>query len=219
MRSKFFLLDNAKNKILNKKILFTFIFCLFIIFQISFSNFIYYTYALPDNIKITTNSTPIFEEANTESEIIASAYYGDIFEVISADNQFYFVKISDSLNGYVLMAYSNDATLKDIPLFLDTNGYITKQTKVFDFVENEYIETIFSLEKNTKIKIVDGLNTEKKYTKISFEQNNNILTYYVPTNTIEADGISKRTIIAIMLIVSSATLFWIFYSFFKGKTN
>lgn len=175
---------------------------------------------LPENVKIISNSIKIYQTADVNSEVLGTAYYGEIFEVVSVQNDFYEIIVSEDVFGYILMAYALDSSIKSPLIHLDTNATLTETSSVFRLVGGEYLEVDdISLEKNTRIKVLDGYDINKEYCKVSFTFQDEIFTYYLLTENIDPDGIGSRFIVAISLIVVCVSIFLILYSFFKGRVR
>jgi len=176
-----------------------------------------FSFEQPEQVKIIMNSVYVYENADRSSNVIGRAYHKEIYNVLSLEENFYKIEFNSD-SGYILTAYAMDATILSPIINLDTNASLIKDSEVYRFADNEYkaVENI-KLDAGTRIKILSGYDTSKQYRHISFLFNEEVLTFYIPTENIVADGISARAIIAIMLIIVCITLFLILYSFLRGK--
>lgn len=172
----------------------------------------------PPNIKVITNTAKIFELPNLASEVLQTAIYNDEFTVVNITENFYKIQVNETEQGYVLTAFCMDSNLAPLEVFLDTNATITLESDLFLLSGSQYLKVNnLYLPTETRIKLINGFNETSLYTKASISLNGESFTYYIPTENIDPDGISTRTIIAFMLIITSVTIFLILYSFFKGK--
>lgn len=172
----------------------------------------------PEKIKIILNKVSVYEEASTDSEIIGQAFYGEVFNVISTQNEFYEIEFAEEVYGFVLTAYALDTQIKSPKIILDTNASLTKSSFVYELKNNEFIKiNDIVLDATTRIKILEGYDVNKTYCKASFDFEDEILTYYFLTDNISPDGVSPRFITAIMLIIVCVSIFLILYSFFRGR--
>ncbi|MDD4815767.1 MAG: hypothetical protein PHQ62_01335 [Clostridia bacterium] len=173
---------------------------------------------LPTEVKITSNTTKIFETADIHSTVLATARYNDKFAVLDIEENFYKIQFGEEQEGFVLTAFSMDSSKMPLEVFLDTNAVLIAESELYILngsqlllVNNLYLPA------ETRIKLVNGFNEISEYTKASVSINGETFYYYILTENIDPDGISTRTIIALMLIVTTVTIFLILYSFFKGK--
>ncbi|MDD2227548.1 MAG: SH3 domain-containing protein [Clostridia bacterium] len=175
------------------------------------------TFSSPERVKVIMNSVYVYENADTNSNPIGKAYFKDIYNVLSVEGDFYKIEFND-VSGYILTAYAMDATILSPIINLDTNASLIKDSEVYRLIDNEYeaVEDI-KLDAETRVKVLSGYDANKPYCYTSFSLNDEILTFYIPTENIVVDGISTRAIIAITLMVTCITIFLILYSFLRGK--
>jgi len=172
----------------------------------------------PPNIKVETNTAKIFEEPSLTSEVLQIAIYNDVFTVINITESFYKIQVSETEQGYILTAFCMDSERVPLEVYLDTNATIMLESDLFLLSGSQYIKVNnLYLPTETRIKLINGFNETSLFAKASISLNGEVFTYYIPTENIDPDGISTRTIIAFMLIITSVTIFLILYSFFKGK--
>lgn len=168
----------------------------------------------PEKVKVIQNSICIYAEASITSEIIKdNCLYGTELSVFSdfENDKFYKVHTlsivngaTDSDYGYVLKAYVLDTTISSPAKKLQDNASVKNdETAVFSKVGDSYIkvETI-SLSKGTKIQILDGYDQNKTYCLVCFENEGNLVNYYIETKNIEVYGINYSVIVAIMTLIT-----------------
>lgn len=178
---------------------------------------------LPESVRVITVSTRIYNSASLDDikmdgEQEVRAVHGDVFSVLSltvAENSFYEISYNGA-SAYILKAHVLDTSVKSSNVKLDTNASLRLETMVYEYNGTSFSETGITLESGTRIKLLDGLNQDADYTRISFELNEETLTYYVPTSNITADGMSAAGITAITLIIACTSLLLILFGF-KGR--
>ena len=178
---------------------------------------------LPESVRVITVSTGIYNSAslsdpmmNGEEEV--KAFHGETFKVkslIVAENSFYEI-VYNNASAYILKAHVLDTKINSNNIKLDTNAVLRIDAKVYEYNGENYSEIDYVLEKGTRIKLLDGIDNTLEYTRISFELNEETLTYYVPTTAISPDGMSAGGITAIALIITCTSLLLILFGF-KGK--
>ena len=179
--------------------------------------------SLPESVRVITVSTRIYNSASLDDikmggEQEVRAVHGDVFSVLSltvAENSFYEISYNGA-SAYILKAHVLDTSVKSSNVKLDTNASLRLETMVYEYNGTSFSETGITLESGTRIKLLDGLNQDADYTRISFELNEETLTYYVPTSNITADGMSAAGITAITLIIACTSLLLILFGF-KGR--
>lgn len=175
--------------------------------------------SFPEKVKIIMNCVSVYESANLNSNTIGNAFFKEIFNVIAIEENFYKIEYNSTI-GYILTAYAMDFSISSPIINLDTNASLIRDSYVYEYNNEQHkyeiVEDI-KLKANTRIKILSGYNLNKEYCKVSFQVDEEILTFYILTTNILTDGINSRTIIAITLIVVCITIFLILYSFFRGK--
>ena len=169
------------------------------------------------NLTVITNSCNIYEEPSKESKILKQVYFGDT--LIMLDENFYvsgvlkFYKITyDGISGYVIA----NAVVYDIHTLkkeLDPNAKILKEdVNVYsannDIEENKIkingVEVL--LKQYQEVKIIDGYDKKKEFTKIMFEYDGQILTGYIETNKLLVEGFNKNIILAIFIFILTASI-------------
>jgi len=176
------------------------------------------TSEMPEKIKITLNKVKVYETSSLDSEIIGQAFYGEVFNVVTKQNEFYEIEFSAEIYGFVLTAYALDVQIKSPKIFLDTNASLIKSSFAYELKDSEFIKMDdFFLETTTRIKILEGYDINKTYCKASFDFEDEVFTYYFLTDNINPDGIGSRFVTAIMLIIVCVSIFLILYSFFRGR--
>lgn len=175
---------------------------------------------LPEKVRVVTVSTTLYASASTDDPIISdginvSARHGDEFVVIALSTpEFYEVEYNGG-SAFVLKAHVLDSLVASKNIKLDTNAVIKKEAIIYNLAGTEFVPTEMKLEKDTRVKLLDGLKNGE-YTRISFELEEKTYTYYVKTDTIKADGFSAGAITAISLIICSVSIILILFGL-KGK--
>ena len=177
---------------------------------------------LPQSVRVITVSTRIYNlpslsnpMLNGEEEV--RAQHDDVFNVLSMiveENTFYEIEFNES-SAYILKAHVLDTKVNSSNVKLDFNATLIEDVSVYELVEDSYNKVDITLLKGTRIKLLDGLDTSKEYTRASFEIDEQTLTYYMPTSSNKADGMSATGITAIALIITCTSLLIILFGF-KG---
>lgn len=162
-------------------------------------------YSLPSTKK-DDNNTII-------STIDAEAIVTQIMvQTVLNDNEesFYLVKTQDGKIGYITtnQVSTNYASTKQEKIKCDaktrrqTTIYIT-DISTADYTEAELKELeLIELNKNTRVKLNETLNSTKKYTKITYQNDKNeTFTGYVLTADIDPDGLTVMQILGLTLVL------------------
>lgn len=170
----------------------------------------------PQKIKVVANQTIVYKEPSITSDIlIEKCVYGTIFDVVSDDaidyKLFYKISVVGLIEdqtitvGYVLKSHTLDNTISSPTKALDDNATIkTDNAVVYELVDQQYIATQKTLAKDTKIRVLDGYDSSKEYTHISFAENDTIVLYYVKTADVQVYGVNYSLIVAIMTLITCA---------------
>lgn len=168
--------------------------------------------------------TPDAKEAN----VVATYSYGKVLNVINFSVagvnglEFVQVEISDVagvLEGYVLKSQVLDASVSSPQKRLDSNANLKEESFVYVLNGNTYEKTETLLPANTKVKILSGYNTSNEYTQIQYQnQNGDIVTAYVKTQSLKTSGISRTLIGSVLIIVTTVSLVLIIFGL-KGKKH
>ena len=204
------------------------IICSLLFLGSNFASSFAYATNIPSQIK-TTLTTNIYEQANIKSNIIKQLETGVVLNVDTAflNNTFYKISIYNIVEnsqetdfGYVMKAHCLDASINSPQKQLDYNAKIKNDNAYvfeYDQITNSYNKVNISLNKNTKIKILDGYDKNKTYTYISFyNEDDDIVSYYVKTTDISVDGINYSVIVAISTLRTCAVIISIVFGL-KGK--
>ena len=189
----------------------------------------------PEQIYVTLE-TPLYESPNINASLIKEndeTIYLSVGTVLNVDQDFsdktfYKVKIYNIVQtanqndtAYILIAHTLDNEYKSLQKRLDYNAVVkTDNAKIYKLNPNtnNYEETNITLSKDKKIRILDnGYEKNKEYTYISFYSNDNqIVSYYIKTADIHADGISYTIIAACLTLFACASIVLILLGI-KGK--
>ncbi len=204
------------------------IICSLLFLGSNFASSFAYATNIPSQIK-TTLTTNIYEQANIKSNIIKQLETGVVLNVDTEflNDTFYKISIYNIVEnsqetdfGYVMKAHCLDASINSPQKQLDYNAKIKNDNAYvfeYDQITNSYNKINISLNKNTKIKILDGYDKNKTYTYISFyNEDDDIVSYYVKTTDISVDGINYSVIVAISTLITCAVIISIVFGL-KGK--
>ena len=199
------------------------IICSLLFLGSNFASSFAYATNIPSQIK-TTLTTNIYEQANIKSNIIKQLETGVVLNVDTAflNDTFYKISIYNIVEnsqetdfGYVMKAHCLDASINSPQKQLDYNAKIKNDNAYvfeYDQITNSYNKVNISLNKNTKIKILDGYDKNKTYTYISFyNEDDDIVSYYVKTTDISVDGINYSVIVAISTLITCAVIIYIVF--------
>ena len=205
------------------------IICSLLFLGSNFASSFAYATNIPSQIK-TTLTTNIYEQANIKSNIIKQLETGVVLNVDTAflNNAFYKISIYNIVEnsqetdfGYVMKAHCLDASINSPQKQLDYNAKIKNDNAYvfeYDQITNSYNKINISLNKNTKIKILDGYDKNKTYTYISFyNEDDDIVSYYVKTTDISVDGINYSVIVAISTLITCAVIISIVFGLKRKK--
>lgn len=189
--------------------------------------------SLPENVRIIYNYAYIYnadenvvestEKENQSSLIEKVALLYETYKVVDQTSKMYKIEFENdeqTLNGYIYKSAVIDNLLRSPEKYLQTNATITKKANIFK-KENDMFEKVenLSLEKGSKVRLLETLSNKNKYTLISFNHENSILVYYVETQTIKADGISRSILTAITLIIVSISAGSVLFTIFKRNNK
>ena len=170
----------------------------------------------PEKVKVVADQTIVYKQPSITSDIlIAKCEYGTVFDVISDDSIDYklFHKVSvvgmledETIQfGYILKAHTLDIQVTSPTKALDDNGVIRNDNAVvYELVDNQYVQTEKTLKKDTKIRVLDGYDSSKEYTFVSFLENDILVSYYVKTADVQVFGVNYSLIVAIMTLITCA---------------
>ena len=170
----------------------------------------------PTKIRVVANQTIIYKEPSITSDVIISnCVYGTVFDVVSDDTidykLFYKISIAGMVQdqtiefGYILKSHTLDCEIYSPKKVLDDNAVVkTDNAVVYQLVNNEFVATQKTLAKDTKLRVLDGYDSKKEYTFVSFLENDDIVSYYLKTSDVDAHGINYSLIVAIMTLITCA---------------
>ena len=210
------------------------IFCLLL--PISGKSFVMASSDIPEKV-VVSQSTYIYKDADIKGEILKdnTGKYITlkqsttlIIDTTFFDSMFYKFCLENIVDGktsddygFVLIAHTVDYDKQSPQKKLDSNASVkNNNSEIFtkDTTENDkYIKTDITLKKGTKVKILDGYNKDKQYTYISFyDENNNIVSYYIQTKDLAVSGVNYSLIVGIMSLITCVSIILILFGI-KGK--
>ena len=181
-----------------------------------------------DYVKALYSTVVVFSEPNiaTASEI-AEVTYGtkfllkDVNQIDGDDGlKYYLVELSNVENyteGYVLCSQVISIEYASPKRELSTNATLANDANVYTHVNSQYNDTGVILKAGERIKLLDGYIKELEYSRIQYKDlDGDIFTAYIKTENIKVSGISRTTIGAIIIIVSTVSLTLVLFGI-KGK--
>lgn len=179
------------------------------------------------NIFADCNVNVDFNSDGESLDIICTATYGETLTLLNLEQingqdgykYFYVNKVSgkNNLSGYVLCSNVILGNVSSPIKQLDVNAKTNNEAKVYTFNGSEYIETDGIIPKGQGIKILQGYNRGSEYTYIQYKlENQEIVCAYIKTADILVSGISKTTIGAIVIIITTISLVLLVFGL-KGR--
>lgn len=168
----------------------------------------------------TTENLQTLTQTQLGERTIKILYLHDVVRVESEENEFYKVEVeveNQTQQGYIYKAAVIDNNLKSPTKFLQTNASITENTFAFEKEGDTFTKTNLQIEKDTRIRLVEGYKTNVQYTRISFTKDGQVVTTYVETSLIKTDGVNRSILLAITLLTLSFSGIGILYKFLKRK--
>lgn len=156
------------------------------------------------------------------SDVIYQAAYGEELKLQSLDAitgddglKYYSVELTDGV-GYVLCSNVLNVKFSSPQKDLDANARLAKDAELYLLENAEYRQTGKLLSANEQIKLLEqGPN----FTKIQYKDaDGSILTVYVKTENIKQEGISRGTIGAIIIVVTTISIVLVVFGI-KGKNK
>lgn len=190
---------------------------------------------IPSQVRTLTR-TPLYVDCDVMSEFVKDNQNQDVYlkegtqlrvDTTFADTMFYkvytfnvYVGAGETDFAYVLISQTLDATITSPTQRLDTNATIKNDNvPVYRYYENDnsYSQTEINLKKDTKVRVLDGYDSSKKYTYISYQNENGTINYgYVLTSDLAVEGINYSIIVAISILIVCISLLLIIFGL-KGK--
>lgn len=181
---------------------------------------------LPTQIRVIFNQTRIYSTnklsgletlEDVQSITIRMAYLHEVFIVVDEIDDLYEIQLEEQ-NGYILKISVIDNSLSSPEAILQTNAKTTTEVFAYEKIGETYFKhEEITLQKDTRIRILDGYDKGKQYTLVSFEKENITYTYYVKTALIDPDGIDRTIILAITLILACVSGGLVLFKIFKPK--
>ena len=180
-------------------------------------------------VKSLYSGVKVLNEPNVdlENNVLLTLNYGDVLKlkqkdtIVGDDGSNYYiveVNIENVLQGYVLASFVNLVDNSSPIRNLDANAKTKSEAKIYSkTVDETFEETGETLNAGESIRIVDGYNSSKQYTRIQYKlENGEIAIGYIETSKIQISGVSRSTIGAIIIIVTTVSLVLIVFGI-KGK--
>ena len=172
-------------------------------------------------VKALFSTVNVFKDKNIEVDadgdnenldVVLTIKYGEKLLLASQSVEqgddglnYYKVKLSENLEGYVLYSNVLLSSISSPKKDLDHNATTNKKTTIYIYDGGRLQEQTTTLPSGEKIKILE-LGSEG-YSRIQYKDSDgDILTVYVKTADIKTSGISRTTIGAIIIIVTTISL-------------
>lgn len=185
-----------------------------------------YTYANSNSyVKVIYTSINAYSETNiAQANVVEIFEYGDKLKlqqdmaIVGEDGYSYFqIETSNGTTAYVFCSQVLLAEIESPKKDLDSNSSVKEDAKVYEIQNQQYKETAFIIKSGNRIKVLDGLDSSKEFTRIQFlDEDGQILTGYVKTTAIQQAGISRGTIGAIIIVVVTISLVLLVFGI-KGR--
>lgn len=168
-------------------------------------------YKLPnitsDCIKDSSNKI-IYLKTGTTLSIVQD--YTDTNDMFYKINIFGIIPEADETDtAFVLIAHTADISSKSPQKKLDYNAKVKNDNSIiYQKSGDNYIETSTVLNSGTNVRILDnGYKNKSEYTYISFYSNDNtIVSYYIKTTNLHADGINYTIIAACFTLFACVSI-------------
>lgn len=216
---------------------FSVILCFFILTVLS--NFLCIKCVNADSIeyKVILEKSAIVEVPNSslkEENIVCYLDYNNIVileseeEVLdqnAGSNLKYYKVVYNNKQGYILTGSVTSVSNKNLETKLQTNGKTNTESYVYIFVNNKYEKLKIAgsevvIKENTDIKLLEEYNSKNEYTKVSFKQNDDIISGYILTSNINVGGFNYVLVIVIfVLVIVFSTVIPIIIKNVKKKKN
>ena len=166
-------------------------------------------------VRVIYTTINVFDSANAGggANVVATAKYGDKLELFQngvvdgEDSLQYYIVVLSGGNVYVLASQVTPDEISSPQKELDTNAVLSSDSQIYKKNGDEFFETGEELKADTKIKVLDGLDYSKVYTRIQCQkEDGEIVVCYIKTNAIKKSGISRATIGAICIIVATVSI-------------
>lgn len=184
--------------------------------------------SLPNEVRVVFNQTRIYSVSDlasletieqVEGATIKKATLHEVFSVVGEIDDLYEIEL-ESGNGFISKIAVVDNEISSPQSILQTNAKTITDVFVYEKIGNTYYKhEEITLQKDTRIRILDGYSKGKDYTLISYEKENLTYSYYVKTALIDPDGIDRSIILAITLIVACVSGGLVLLKIFKPKTK
>lgn len=175
-------------------------------------------------VKAIYSTVCIFDgtDINT-SNLIAEVQYGTKLKLVQENSvlgqdgfNYYNIYWLDG-NGFVLCSQVLSTEWSSPQKELDSNASLKKDTYIYVQKNGEYEKTEIFIKQTQKIRIIDGYDSAKVYTKIQYKDIDGDLTYgYILTEDIQVSPISRIAIGAVIIVVTTISLVLVLFGI-KGK--
>lgn len=165
------------------------------------------------SIKIIVNECKIYQEADTSSAVYQTKIpHKTVLDATDYNEEFYFVTYS-SQTGYILKTCAMKSENSSPEKKLVFNAVTTQDCSIYKLENNNIVNTYFDkLAKGTEVKLVDGFDKNNKYTLVSFyDENSNIVSYYLETANLKTYGFPKSLFVAASLIITCTSIIFILF--------
>jgi hypothetical protein len=215
-----------------KKMFLILILSLFLFLGVNTSPQISFAATLPEQVRVVHNFARIFStsqnlEILSQQELdqvtIKLALLDDVFNVTGEEVEVYIISFEhnqENTTGYIFKSAVIDNSIKSPEIFLQTNATVTQNSSVYK-LENEVFEKVenITLEKGSQVRLQEKMSSKNTYTLVSFNHNGQRLNYYVETQNLKPNGVSRAILTAITLIFVSVSAGGILLGIFKRNNK
>jgi len=159
-----------------------------------------FSYASTEQIIINVSYTYLYKTADLDNHYDFKIYSNEKLNLVDSQPNYYEVTYTfedTNYYGYIKKEFASTYQ-PDQEIILVYNGKIINQTEVFDITTNSSLN--ITLDKNHEIYIYEAYDSDKEFTNIKFEYDNQIYVGKVATANISPNGVNKTFIIAISII-------------------
>lgn len=204
-------------------------FLLFAFFLAQFNGQVVFANQLPQTVRVIYTYANIYTQNETIIEatpkedratlVAKVAFLHDTFAVVAQTDKMFeieFEKDQATHTGFIYKSVVIDNSQKSPTKYLQTNATITKNAEVFKKEDGQFVKVAnITLEKGFEVRVLEEVSSKNEYTLISFNHQDNVAVYYVKTNFVKANGLSRSFLTAITLITISLSAGGVLLTIFK----
>lgn len=183
-----------------------------------------FSFAHIEKIRIIYDWAPVYADANflqmsnqeRENSLIERVKLHQVYEVVEELEDMYKIKM-ETRQGYILKSMAINDNISSPAKVLNYNAEIIADCKCFDKYSERFTPNDYELNRGDKVCILDGYDTSKEYTLVSFYKNQTLVNCYIKTEVLKVDGINARVITLVSVLIALSTISVIMIGLFVGK--